>query len=120
MGDGSGKTFGYHVHFRTTGRPSTVGGVIVTDKWQRCDFSREGRGVPNRLWCPLADEAGLLTYEAAHAMIAWLDADVGPFSCLEYRLERIELSYEYKTVSHGFGPVRNLDAEERAIQWEAE
>ena len=103
-GGGSGTNFGYVVECRMSAGtgPQQYGDVIITNEWRRLTFDIGPIGIPNTLYCKQAEEVGLLTVEAAVGMAAWFKASAWPFgSCLEFRLVKVEISYQYSTKEIG-------------------
>jgi hypothetical protein len=116
MSSASGETIGYRVECRSTNEPHVqVGEQIITRDWTLLEF-RSGRGVPNKIWSPIAHEQGMLGYETALALMAWAAADAG-FACVEFRLRKQKLVWSWKIADEGTGEPINFFDSQRAARF---
>ena len=126
LGNGESTTEAYYVEVRCT---STIPKVIptehermpmvITDKWQRVPTygNHYGIGVTNRLLCPVAEQQGLLSYEAARAIEYQFTAQFGFASCIETRLMLVKPELSFSLEFIGYAPVTNTFEDSRQLKW---
>lgn len=109
MSTQNGTTYGYRLYVRSVGKPLIArnkdGGRItaVGPEWEAVQLSRDAEGVPDGLWCRIAaEEAGLISFATAHAHAATLAASSPLSSRVEFRLEKVRLTYSWKAEGEGF------------------
>ena len=116
MSGGHSKTRGYRVEARITFRhsqPVMIEDQHLTESWRRLAWPRGTVGVPNRIWDTLADQHGVLTYEAAMALTAWAAAAL-PLASVEFRLVRVYFETTWKETEDGVSAAFDFDSRERA------
>lgn len=110
-----GKQRGYFVEVRVPPDGGIVGGRSFSAKWTRMEFKKGERGIPVRIGMnSLGTDNGLLTYEAAMALMAW-EATICDYAT-EFRLVEVELEYDWKITERGVGPAINFDAAESDLR----
>ena len=126
LGNGESTTEAYYVEVRCTStEPKVIPTehermpMVITDKWQRVPTygNHYGIGVANRLFCPVAEQQGLLSYEAARAIEYQFTAQFGFASCIETRLMMVKLKVNYSMQFIGYSPVTNTFEDGRQLGW---
>lgn len=112
----SGTVPGYFVEVRCLPAGGMVGGKRVTHMWSHLEFPRtKDMGVPGHpaaeWFAPVAQE-GVLSYEAANALMAWAATDCD--YATEFRLVKVEMVYRWEINEKGVGPAICFDKAERA------
>lgn len=108
----AGNDHGYFVEAMARLSPVVLGGQqIITSQWTRINLRRmapgEG-GIVSRTWNPLLAHNELLSYEAALALMATLAASSHDAGCLDYRLVRCNLKYEWAITRVGVTAPKNF------------
>ena len=121
---GHSTTRGYYVEARMSdaSEPWKLGHTWLTTEWRHIGWekSSSGGGVKSHLFNPLANDHGMLTYEAAHALIAAAAAD-RPLANMfvEFRLRKVEMVCEWRITDKGVGRTVNFLEDERAEEFAA-
>lgn len=117
---GSGTTVGYRVEARTTAPngPQDINGVILDGEWRTVPIGKAppGFGVPVGWQGPHSEEQGLVPYETAMALAYWFCAGGGAY-CVEVRLARYEIVYEFSVERKGSGPTLHPFEDQRETEW---
>jgi hypothetical protein len=121
---GHSTTHGYFVEARMSdaSEPWRLGHTWLTTEWRHISWekSSSGSGVKSHLFNPLANDHGMLTYEAAHALIATAAADRALANIfVDFRLRKVEMVCEWCINDKGVGRTVNFMADERAEEFEA-
>ena len=120
---GRRSTVGYRVEARDTFRgsrlPRRVGGVFLDGEWREIRYDRESpEGVPNRTWDPIAAERGVLTFEAAQALMSWSAASLDFHGlCVEFRLVQVRLVSEWTETEEGVSEPISFDRQRRDTEF---
>ena len=113
----------YVIEARTSyHEPENINGFILTNEWRRLPVYRSPIGVKECVFHPIK-ETGLLNYEAAIALAMEFIASPNQMTrghfcqlCLEARLVKVRLTYDWKTEEVGVGEpitMRNLRQAEK-------
>lgn len=107
MSSSNGTTFGYRLYVRSKGQSIIItlkDGTqsVVGSGWIMVPIANDRGGVANPLYCRIAsEEARLVAFSTAKAIAAQLTAMIG-FQVIEFRLEKVKVTYSWKAASEGY------------------
>ena len=125
MSKGHDTTVGYYLEARLAGdlnEPLKLGHTWLTKEWQHIQPVKlpHNGGIASHLFNPLAVDHGMLTYEAAHALMAEAVASRSIAKMfVEFRLRQVEMACEWRITDKGVGRTVNFMDDERAEEFTA-
>src|SRR5437868_10492545 len=114
----SGKVHGYSIEARSPKWPTQIGDQIIAQAWVEIQVRDAlGKGVPNPIFSTIAHEAGLMTYPTAMAIMAMLATLDHRDLCVEFRLVKKILNYEWNIKRESVSDPVNFYQQERNVKW---